>query len=124
MLSIKILLTVGALALFFYFFVAARGRPIQKLAISAVFIAIAVFTVFPDLSHKVAHLVGVGRGVDLALYLSTLTLLCLCFNLYLGHKRLEERLQVVVRELALITARPPGAPAAEADAGRAADEPR
>ena len=47
------------------------------------------------------------RGVDLVFYLSSLVLLFLCFNLYLGQKALEDRLTLVVRELALQPHRPP-----------------
>jgi hypothetical protein len=111
-MAIQYLLIGGSLALLFHFFVRARRRPAQKLAMTVVFAAIIVLVLFPDLSTWCAHAVGVGRGVDLVFYLSTLVLLCLCFNLYLGQKALEDRLVVVVRELALMQHRP-SAPAPE-----------
>lgn len=107
-MAIQVVLIGGSLALLFHFFVRARRRPVQKLAMSLVFAAIIFLVIFPDVSTWCAHAVGVGRGVDLVFYLSSLVLLFLCFNLYLGHKALEDRLTVVVRELALLPHR--GAP--------------
>jgi len=100
-MAIQIVLIGGSLALLFHFFVRARRRPVQKLAMSVVFGAIIFLVIFPDVSTWCAHAVGVGRGVDLVFYLSSLVLLFLCFNLYLGQKALEDRLTLVVRELAL-----------------------
>lgn len=104
-MAIQVLLIGGSLALLFHFFVRARRRPVQKLAMTVVFALIIVLVLFPDLSTWCAHRVGVGRGVDLVFYLSSLVLLFLCFNLYLGQKALEDRLTVVVRQLALLDAR-------------------
>ena len=75
----RALLSLTAIALLFYFLVAARRRPAQKLAFTATFALIATFAAAPDLSTQVAALVGIGRGVDLLLYLSSLILLFLSF---------------------------------------------
>jgi hypothetical protein len=107
MLWIKLILVGASLALLFYFVVAARKRPMQKLAMMGVFSLIILFALFPDLSNRAAHLVGVGRGVDLVFYLSIVVLLFLVFNLYLGQKTTEDQLTIVVRELAIAQARPP-----------------
>lgn len=102
MLIIKTLMVGGSIILFSYFFVAARGRPIEKLGMSLVFIGIAFFAIFHRLADKVAAFVGVDRGADLMVYLSTMALLFLCFNLYLRQKQLQSELAKVVRELALL----------------------
>lgn len=104
MLIIKTIMVGGSLVFFFYFFVAARGRPIEKLAMSLVFMGIAFFAMFPLVSDRVANFVGVDRGADLMLYLSTMALLFICFNLYLRQKELQSELQTVVRTLGLLTA--------------------
>ena len=106
MLIIKTLMVGGSLILFSYFFVAARGRPIEKLGMSLVFIGIAYFAIFPSVADRVAAFVGVDRGADLMLYLSTMALLFLCFNLYLRQKRIEGEIVAVARQLALVTANP------------------
>ena len=110
MLWIKVILVGCSLALLFYFVVAARKRPMQKLAMMAVFALIILFALFPDLSNMAAHLVGVGRGVDMVFYLSIVVLLFLVFNLYLGQKTVEDQLTIVVRELAIAQAVEPGRP--------------
>ncbi|MBZ5711356.1 DUF2304 domain-containing protein [Nannocystis pusilla] len=111
-MAIQILLIGGSLALLFHFFVRARRRPVQKLAMTVVFAGIIFLVIFPDVSTWCAHAVGVGRGVDLVFYLSSLVLLFLCFNLYLGQKTLEDRMTILVRELALQPHRaaPPASP--------------
>jgi len=116
MLIIKVTLVGASLLMFFYFFIAARGRPVQKLAMSLVFVAIIFFSLFPHVSDRVAAVVGVDRGADLMLYLSTLALLFLCFNLYLNQKRIEDRLVVLVREIGLLSVRRGGPPPPTTDA--------
>jgi hypothetical protein len=112
---IKLLLIGASLALLFYFFVHARTRPMQKLGMSATFLLIIGFTLYPDSATWVAHLVGVGRGVDLVFYLCSLVLLGISFNLYLGLKSQEDKLTVVVRTLALMNAERNGAPVRSSD---------
>ena len=106
MLIIKTLMVVGSLVLFSYFFVAAHGRPVEKLGISLVFFAIAFFAIFPTLSDQVANFVGVDRGADLMVYLAVMALLFLSFHLYLRQKRMQSELQAAVRAIGLLTVRP------------------
>jgi hypothetical protein len=108
MLIIKTLMVGGSILLFSYFFIAARGRPVEKLGMSLVFLGIAYFALFPLVADRVANFVGVDRGADLMLYLSTMALLFLCFNLYLRQKQLQSDLLAVVRTLGLLTAQEPG----------------
>jgi hypothetical protein len=104
MLIIKTLMVAGSLILFSYFFIAARGRPLEKLGMSLVFMGIAFFALFPELSDRIANFVGVDRGADLMLYLATMALLFLCFNLYLGQKQIQSEMVAVVRAIGLLTA--------------------
>jgi hypothetical protein len=106
-LIIKALLIGGSALLFFYFFVVARGRPFEKIGMSLVFLAIAFFSAFPELSDRVANSVGVDRGADLMLYFSTMALLFLCFNLYLRLRQIQGELVRLAREVALLGARAP-----------------
>ncbi|HLF56769.1 MAG TPA: DUF2304 domain-containing protein [Thermoanaerobaculia bacterium] len=105
MWTIKAILIGGSALLFFYFFVVARGRPVEKIGMSLVFLSIAFFSAFPELSDRVANLVGVDRGADLMLYFSTMALLFLCFNLYLRQRQIQSELVRLARELALLGAR-------------------
>lgn len=64
--------------------------------------AAAVLPVWlPELATELAHLVGVGRGTDLLLYLWFTISVLLILALYLRLMRLQDRLTELVRALAL-----------------------
>jgi hypothetical protein len=87
-------------ASFFYFLIAAR-KAVQRLFVAMFFLAGLVVIIDPDLSNRLAHSVGIGRGADLVLYLSTLFLFVVSFSLYLRSRRLEDALAMLVRELSI-----------------------
>ncbi|KTF04115.1 MULTISPECIES: DUF2304 domain-containing protein [Trueperella] len=72
-----------------------------------VFVALAVATiVFPQITTKVAHFVGVGRGVDLLLYLTIIAFLSYSVVSYRRMVILENRLVDLARELAVARTHP------------------
>jgi hypothetical protein len=82
-----------------------RGKNRRALIVEiAVFVAGAVFIVFPDRATALAHVVGIGRGVDFLLYPTVIWLVR--ESLLSRRYRIEnaERLTHVVRELALARA--------------------
>ena len=97
------LLFAGAAALaMFYFLVATRRSAFQRLFVLFLFGAGILFVLRPELSNDAARLVGIGRGADLVLYVSTLFLLFLSVNHYLRFKDVDEKLTRLVRQLALM----------------------
>ena len=60
-----------------------------------------LFVLFPPLTNRLAHVLGVGRGADLFLYLAMSCGSLLLFNLYLRLRSLELRQVELVRQLAL-----------------------
>lgn len=56
---------------------------------------------FPEITTRVARLIGVGRGADAILYLSIALLSYLVFRLYVQLDRQEQALTRLVSELAL-----------------------
>ena len=55
--------------LLFFDYATLRGRGRRMLRLQAViFVGGAFFIVFPDVATRVAHLVGIGRGVDFLIY--------------------------------------------------------
>jgi len=58
-------------------------------------------TMVPDLTTKVANLVGVGRGVDLFFYLSIIGLAFICLLLYSRIRQLEASITELARVLAI-----------------------
>lgn len=93
------LLTVGCM---FYFLVLTHNTALQRLFIIASFSTGLAFIFWPELTSRLAHLVGIGRGADFVFYLSTLFLFFTSFNFYMRFRLYEERLTLVVRELALM----------------------
>ncbi|MBI3609122.1 MAG: DUF2304 domain-containing protein [Nitrospirae bacterium] len=61
----------------------------------------ATVIVFPDSTLVVAHLFGIGRGVDLVLYVSIILILYLLFRVYVRLEQLDREITQVVRALAL-----------------------
>jgi len=88
-----------------------RGKNRRALFLEiAVLLAGAVFIVFPDRATKLAHLVGIGRGVDFLLYPTVIWLVR--ESLLSRRRRIEdaERLTEVVRALAIVKAHNAGVP--------------
>ena len=78
-----------------------RRNVLGRLFFLAQFIVGALFVVFPDISTKVAHCIGVGRGTDLLLYflivLFYMTVLCFIAAV----RRIERRQTAIIRQMAI-----------------------
>ena len=95
------LFAASTLLCMFYFIVKTHRAAAQRLFVGGFFSAGLFVIVRPELSNRLAHAVGIGRGADLILYVSTLFLFFLSFNYYLRFRAAEERIASVVRELSL-----------------------
>jgi hypothetical protein len=67
-----------------------------------------LFVINPELTTRLAHSVGVGRGTDLLLYLFCLASTTVFLTLYKKNRTVEEKLTEVAREVALLGAHGPG----------------
>jgi hypothetical protein len=76
-------------------------RLIEAVAWTLVWIAAAVIISLPGLTTIFAEVVGIGRGVDLVVYLSIFLLFILVFHLHVMHDRMERSLTELVRQDAL-----------------------
>jgi small membrane protein len=97
----QVLFAAATGACMFYFLIAVHRSAFQALFVVAFFGMGVLFILRPDLSSRVANLVGIGRGTDLVLYLSTLFLIFVAFSFHLRFRALEERQTDILRELAL-----------------------
>lgn len=61
----------------------------------------AVVILFPNSTVGVAHLLGIGRGADLVLYLSAILILYLVFRVYVRLEQMDRNMTKIVRTLAL-----------------------
>jgi len=75
---------------------------LQELVLWTIFWFLVGFVViFPESTSYVANLVGVGRGVDLVIYLSVLILFYLVFRVLVRLDKTEKDITKVVRKVAL-----------------------
>ncbi len=64
-------------------------------------VASGIVVAAPELTTRVAALVGVGRGADLALYLAVLALYYLLFRVMVKLERIEKDISKIVEEVAI-----------------------
>lgn len=73
----------------------------EAIGWSALWIVAAVIILLPQTTSIIANLTGVGRGVDLVVYVSVTLLFVLVFRLFLTLDRLDQTLTELVRRDAL-----------------------
>ena len=73
----------------------------EAIAWSLVWVLGAIAVLLPNVTTAIAHLFGVGRGVDFVLYGSVAALFVLVFKLFIEHEKLERKLTELVRRDAL-----------------------
>ena len=64
-------------------------------------IILGVFVVYPELMSRLANLFGVGRGVDIIIYLALILLFYLMFKINIRMERIEQDITKIVKEEAL-----------------------
>ena len=89
------------------YFMRLRNKTYDRLIVLIFIVAGVVLVMMPDLSAKIAGMVGVGRGADLVLYLGLLALAFICLMLYSKIRELEAALTDLVRSVAISEARKP-----------------
>jgi hypothetical protein len=63
--------------------------------------AVGGVVLVPQVTQRMAAILGVGRGVDAALYIAVVGLSYVCFKLYLRSLEQDRRITMLVRRLAL-----------------------
>jgi hypothetical protein len=102
--SIALLAFVFALVIFDVFALRGKNRRALFLEVAA-FLAGAFFIVFPERATDLAHMVGIGRGVDFLLY--PIVIWLVRESLLTRRRRLEdtERITQLTRAVAIANAR-------------------
>jgi len=83
------------------------GRWRASLLWAILWAASGAAIVKPDLTVAVAHVLGIGRGADLVVYVSVLAMLLGFFYVYLRLRQLERNITVLTRHVAITGARRP-----------------
>jgi hypothetical protein len=98
-------LLIGALLGLFVYAVSQRRRSaFLAVIMMAGSVLGSVLVLFPELTNRTAHAVGVGRGADLVLYCFVLVTLVAIFNIHLRLRSYSETTTELARSLALISA--------------------
>lgn len=83
------------------FWTRLKAHPGLRILVILLLLGATIFTAFEDSTSVIANALGIGRGVDLVMYLSLLGLAVVCLLLYLRILRLEKTVREVVRTDAL-----------------------
>jgi small membrane protein len=101
MIPIQIILISAIVFIAFYMYLRLRSNLVDAILIFG-FCSVAVFFVlFPDMTTKLAKLLGVKRGINLVFYSITLFFFFLILKLYSRIRRLENKFTELVRENSL-----------------------
>ena len=107
---IKIILIVailGVSGLLMKSRVSERNTALRRLGVIIFTLFAAVSVIWPSLISKVAHLVGVGRGTDLVLYLAVVAFLISLVPASNRRSVLDRKITTLARSVALQSARLP-----------------
>src|SRR5687767_7431203 len=101
MIPIQIVLISAVMFIAFYMYLRLRNNLLDAILIFG-FCSVAVFFILsPDMTTKIARLLGVKRGINLVFYSITLFFFFLILKLYSRIRRLENKFTQIVRENSL-----------------------
>ena len=94
-------LVIAALALSLLKYRQRRIRLIEFLFWAGLWLLALIAVALPDTTAFVARILGIGRGVDVVIYLSIVLSFYLIFRLFERIDRIEHEITTIVRHLAL-----------------------
>jgi len=98
MTLIQVVLTAGIIIIAAYMYLRLRNTFLDLVLILLFLITGVVFVIFNEITDKMAHFLGIGRGADMIFYLGLLFLFFLMLKLYARLRRVEENLTELVRK--------------------------
>lgn len=101
---IQILIIIFALFAWSRAFLRLRGKNISIGEFSfwsLIWVTVIIVDIFPVLIGGLSGFVGIGRGVDLAVYISILLLFYLVFRVYVSLDAQKNDITKLVREIAI-----------------------
>ena len=105
MLNIKVILLIPLLGLIVFYITRLRNRTFYRLALILISALGVLFVIFPSVTDRLAHMVGVGRGADLVTYLFIVFFFLGGVNLYSKIRKLEANQNELVRKIVMEQAR-------------------
>ena len=102
---IKYILLIPLVGMIALFLLRLRNKTFYRLAFILVGLLGVFFVLNPEITTRIANLVGVGRGTDLILYLCVVTFFMAFIVLYAKLRKLEAAQTELARQLAIHTAK-------------------
>jgi small membrane protein len=104
MLNIKVILLIPLLLLIIFYLPKLGNRTFYRLTLIGISLVGILFVLFPSLTDRLAHFVGVGRGADLVTYLFIVFFFLAGITLYSKIRKLEADQTEIVRKIAVLRA--------------------
>lgn len=98
---IQIVLSIGLGVCLFYVVSLGRSSATIRASLFVIVVAGLVFVWFPNITNRIAKIVGVGRGADLVMYVWIVVNLLLVLRLHLKLRDQSEILTKIARRIAL-----------------------
>jgi len=101
MKAIQFILVPSLILMVLVYFLHLRSRLVDRMIVLLFGIASCSMVLFPNATQKLANLLGVGRGVDLVMYLGLLGLAFICLLLFSKLRQLDQLMTQIVRKKAI-----------------------
>ena len=102
--GIQVVLLIGIGLISFIFIRKSRGKGFNIFFLVVAALVSAVFVIRPDLTTKIARLLGVGRGTDFVVYISIMVFWYFIVQLFARIRRLEQMMTEILRKDAIHSA--------------------
>lgn len=97
--------------LFIVYVLVGLGLRVKKRDLTSIMFSLLVLfwgivgfvVIFPEILDKIADVVGVGRGVDVALYVSVLILFYGMYRIYVRLEKIDRSMTELVRKMSINT---------------------
>lgn len=101
---IQIILIIFALFALSRAFLRFKDNKLTKyefLFWAVIWVAVIIVGIIPNITIILSNKFGIGRGIDLVIYISIIALFYLIFRLYVKLESMEKEITTVVRRVAL-----------------------
>lgn len=98
MTTVQILLLLCLLFIIVYIYLRLKSSVMDAIVFIFLGLMGAVLVIFPDLTTRIAHAIGIGRGADMIFYFSILFFGFISLKLYSRIRKLEQRFTEIVRD--------------------------
>src|SRR5687767_15157504 len=101
MVNIKIILLIPLLLLIITFLPKLGNRTFYRLSLIGISALGILFVLFPTVTDRLAHLVGVGRGADLVTYLFIVFFFLAGIIMYSKLRKIEAEQTILARKISI-----------------------